>query len=173
MMRLRLAADLLEMCFDSGLVKLIRFAFFYSDGIERAIAEAGAEAVTEVVGNQAGFAVDNLDGAFGTGRDTESAAVAFLFIDLDHFANHIGFLLSRYRLDVILLLPAVYTFVGLLTLTGVKRLEKIVPEQIQPAAPDQVLAGETHDLADFFTMPGLEAVDLTVFAGRFLFQRTP
>jgi hypothetical protein len=53
-------------------------------------------------------------------------------------------------------------------LTRVKQLEKIVPEQIQPAASDQVLSGEAHDFANFFTMAWLEAVDLTVLAGRLL-----
>jgi hypothetical protein len=101
MMWLRLTADLLEMIFDSNLIKFIRLAFYYGDGIERTISQAGAEAVAEVVGNQARFAVDNLDGTLGTGWHAESAAVAFLFIDFNHFANHIGFLLNRYRLDAI------------------------------------------------------------------------
>jgi hypothetical protein len=48
-----------------------------------------------------------------------------------------------------------------------------VPEQIQAATPDQVLTGEAHDFTYFFTMSWFETVDLTVFAGRFLFQRAP
>jgi hypothetical protein len=91
MMWLWLTADLLEMIFDSELIKFVRLAFFYSNSIERTISKAGSDAVAEVVGNQAGFTVDNLDGAFGTGRDTESATVALLFIDFNHFANHICF----------------------------------------------------------------------------------
>ena len=47
-----------------------------------------------------------------------------------------------------------------------------MPEQVQAAAPDQVLAGKAHDFSYLLPMPGLEAVDLTVFAGRFLFQGT-
>jgi hypothetical protein len=58
-------------------------------------------------------------------------------------------------------------------LTRVKQLEKIVPEQIQTATPDQVLTGEAHDFAYFFTMPWLEAVDLTVLASRLLLQGAP
>ena len=84
MMRLRLAADLLEVIFHSSLIKLVCFAFFYRNCVKWTISQTGAEAVAEVIGNQAGFTVDNLDGAFGTGRDTESAAVALLFINFDH-----------------------------------------------------------------------------------------
>ena len=72
-----------------------------------------------------------------------------------------------------MILPAAYSFVGLLTLTGVKRLEKIVPEQIQPASPDQIVAGETHDFAHFFTMARSEAMNLAVLASRLFLQRAP
>ena len=48
-----------------------------------------------------------------------------------------------------------------------------MPEQIQAATFNQVLTGETHDFAYFFTMSRFETVDLTVFAGRFLLQRAP
>ena len=48
-----------------------------------------------------------------------------------------------------------------------------MPEQIQATTFDQVLTGETHDFAYLFSMSWFEAMDLTMFAGRFLFQRAP
>ena len=49
----------LEMIFDSDLIKFIRFAFFYSNSVDRTISQAGSEAVAEVVGQQPGLAVDD------------------------------------------------------------------------------------------------------------------
>jgi hypothetical protein len=57
-------------------------------------------------------------------------------------------------------------------LTGVKRLKKIVPEQIEPTALDQVLAREAHNLTNLFTMAGFIAMNSTVLANRFLLKGT-
>ena len=59
-------ADLLQMFCYLCLVKLVSFALDDFDGILRAFAQAGAEAVTKVVRRQHRLAVYHGDGAFGT-----------------------------------------------------------------------------------------------------------
>jgi hypothetical protein len=44
-----------------------------------------------------------------------------------------------------------------------------VPEQIEPPAPDQSFAGETHYFPDLFAMTWTITVLLTVFADRLWF----
>jgi hypothetical protein len=45
--------------------------------------ETGAQPVTVFLGNQPGFAINNLDCSLRTGGNTKTTAVTFLFIDLD------------------------------------------------------------------------------------------
>ena len=98
-MGLGFAANRLEMFHDNRFIELVRFTLFYGNRIDRAVAEAGAETVSEIVGNQPGLAVDNLDRAFGAGRNTEAAAVTLFFINFDHFTNH-DFISLRIKLSL-------------------------------------------------------------------------
>ena len=84
----RRLTDLLEVLIDGDFVELVGLALFDGDGILRAVAEACPKPVAEILGHQFRLAVDDLDGAFGTGGHTAAAAVAFIFIDLDDFTHH-------------------------------------------------------------------------------------
>jgi len=79
---------------DGGFVELVSLALFNSYRIERAGSQAGAQPVAEILGQQFGLAVDNLDRAFGTIRNTQTAAGAFVFVNPDdlsrYFAAHTG-----------------------------------------------------------------------------------
>jgi hypothetical protein len=57
-------------------------------------------------------------------------------------------------------------------LTGVKRLEKIMPEQIEPAAFNKVLAGEAHNFSNLCAVAGCIAMYCAVFANRLFLERT-
>jgi hypothetical protein len=61
MMRKRFATDLFEMLMHSGLVVLVGFSLYNSNGTERAIPEASSQTVTEVVRNQLCLAIDYLN----------------------------------------------------------------------------------------------------------------
>jgi hypothetical protein len=74
-----------QMLFHCGLIKFIRLALFYGDGVHRAVAQTGAQSVTEIIGCQHRLAVNDLDGPFGAGWDALSAAVAFIRIDSNYF----------------------------------------------------------------------------------------
>jgi hypothetical protein len=52
------------------------------------VAEAGPQSVTEVVGDQPGLAVDDLNGAFGAAGNAFAAAVALVFVDFYDFSDH-------------------------------------------------------------------------------------
>ncbi len=73
---------------DRLLIKLACISLFYCDGVLRTIAETSTEAVTEIVGNQFCFAVDNLNSSFGTGRNAQAAAVTFFFVNFYDIADH-------------------------------------------------------------------------------------
>jgi len=47
-----------------------------------------------------------------------------------------------------------------------------MPQKIEPSTQNKTPAAITHDLAHFFTMPGAIAMNVAMFAGRFLRQRT-
>jgi hypothetical protein len=61
-------------------VELIGLSLLDGDGIHGTVSEAGAQSIAQVIGEQPGLAVDDLDRAFGTGRNTKAAAVAFFLI---------------------------------------------------------------------------------------------
>jgi hypothetical protein len=63
------------------------------------------------------------------------------------------------------------TFLALSALTRVKRLEKIVPEQIEPAAFDQILPGKAHDLTHLLSIFRLVTVYGAMFADGFVVER--
>ena len=65
------------------------------DCVLRAVAKARAEAVAVAVVDQFRLAIDDLDRAFRTGRDAETATVALLFDEPDHGALHGNLLLLR------------------------------------------------------------------------------
>jgi len=69
--------------FHSGFVKIIGFPFYNKQGIVGTISETGPQAVTVLFRDQPGFAVNNLDGAFRTGRDTQAATITALIIYFD------------------------------------------------------------------------------------------
>ena len=74
------------------------FALLDMDGAQRAGADAGAQAVAEEVGDQAGLAVDELQGAFGAIGQALAAAVADLVVNADDLSFHVnspfGFVMS-------------------------------------------------------------------------------
>jgi hypothetical protein len=70
------------------LVELVGIALFDGDGILGTVPQAGAEAVAEVVRDQPGLAVDDLNRPLGTGRHAQPATVAFVFIDSHNFTDH-------------------------------------------------------------------------------------
>ncbi len=75
---------------DGVIVEVIGGSFFDADGVFGAMAEAGSEAVAEVIGDEFGFAVDEADSAFGAVWDAEAAAVAFILVDVDDFSGGFG-----------------------------------------------------------------------------------
>jgi hypothetical protein len=84
----RRPTDLLEVLFDSRLIKLRGIPLDDGDGILRAVAETGAETIAEVISREPCLAVDNGDGAFGAGRHAQSATIAFFFVNLNNFSDH-------------------------------------------------------------------------------------
>ena len=84
----RLAAHGFQVLLNRLLVELIRIPLDDPDGVLGTVAEAGPEAVAEVVGGEDRLAVHDADGALGADRDAEAAAVALLFVDLYDFSDH-------------------------------------------------------------------------------------
>ena len=66
------------------------FALHKGDSAGGAMGQAVAEAIAVVIPHQFGLAVDHGDSTFVAGIGTGTAAVAFIGIDLDNFANHRG-----------------------------------------------------------------------------------
>jgi hypothetical protein len=58
------------------------------NGVLWTVAEAGTQAVTQIVGHEFGFAVDDLNGTFRTGRHAKTASVAFFLIDMNDIPFH-------------------------------------------------------------------------------------
>jgi hypothetical protein len=50
------------------------------------VTDAGAQAVTINLTDEFGFAVHDVDGAFGTGGSALTAPVAFVFVDFDNIS---------------------------------------------------------------------------------------
>jgi hypothetical protein len=73
---------------DGGFVEIIGFALFDMNGVLWTVAEAGTQAVTQIVGHEFGFAVDDLNGTFRTGRHAKTASVAFFLIDMNDIPFH-------------------------------------------------------------------------------------
>lgn len=69
------------------------------------------------------------------------------------------------------LIPA-YRITGALTLTSVKILKKVMPEQIKTSAQNKTASREAHDFANLFTVNGLIAVDRALFTDRLRIERT-
>ncbi len=74
-------------------VKFPRFSFDDADGISRALAETGAETVTEVIGSKNRLAVYYLDCPFRAGWNTDAAPVTFLLVYGNDLSFHGGLLL--------------------------------------------------------------------------------
>lgn len=66
------------------------FALHKGDSAGGAMGQAVAEAIAVVIPHQFGLAVDHGDSTFVAGIGAGTAAVAFIGIDLDNFANHRG-----------------------------------------------------------------------------------
>ncbi len=73
---------------DSLLIERLGLARLDANSPPGTVAKTGPETIAEVISHQPGFAIDNLNGPFGASRNTQAAAVTFLFIDFDHIANH-------------------------------------------------------------------------------------
>jgi hypothetical protein len=57
------------------------------------MAEAGAKTIAEIIGDQTGLAVDDLQGTFSAVRNTLAAAVAELLIYLNYLSQYFHCLL--------------------------------------------------------------------------------
>ena len=66
------------------------FALHKGDSAGGAMGQAVAEAIAVVIPHQFGLAVDHGNSTFVAGIGAGTAAVAFIGIDLDNFANHRG-----------------------------------------------------------------------------------
>ena len=66
------------------------FALHKGDSAGGAMGQAVAEAIAVVIPHQFGLTVDHGDSTFVAGIGAGTAAVAFIGIDLDNFANHRG-----------------------------------------------------------------------------------
>ena len=69
------------------------FPFLKGDSTGRAARQAVAKAIAEILPHQLCLAVDDINGTFMAGGCTKSAAVAFFFVNMDDFPNHIYTLL--------------------------------------------------------------------------------
>jgi hypothetical protein len=74
------------MFFNSFFIELIGFPIDDPEGSGGTFSQTGPEPVTQFIGDNSGFTVHNLKGAFRTGRDTLPASVTQFFIDLDYFS---------------------------------------------------------------------------------------
>jgi hypothetical protein len=77
---------------DGGFIELIGRPLLNSYRIDGANAQAGAEPVTKILGQQLGLSIDYFNGAFGTVRNAQTATGALVFVnqdDLSHlFSTH-------------------------------------------------------------------------------------
>jgi len=67
-----------------GLVERLRLAGFDRQCAGGTDGQAKAGPVTQVFADDTGFAVDQLDGPLGAGGNTQTAAIAQAFVDLDY-----------------------------------------------------------------------------------------
>jgi hypothetical protein len=75
------------MLVNSLLVISIDLFLYNAEGILGAFSQAGAQAITVLLGNKPRLAVFNPYGSLGTGRHTQSAPVAFCFVYFDYFTR--------------------------------------------------------------------------------------
>ena len=73
---------------DSRFIKLICFPFDDPYCISGALPQACSEPVTEVVGRQNRFPVNDLNSTFRASRDTEPTSVTFILINLNNLPYH-------------------------------------------------------------------------------------
>jgi hypothetical protein len=74
--------------FHRRFVEILGFALDDLQGVLGAFADAGAQAVAQVVGNHFGLAVDDLQGPFGAGDHAVAASVAAFFIDFNDLSGY-------------------------------------------------------------------------------------
>ena len=65
-----------QVCFHRFFVELIGFTFDNGQSVGGTFADAGPQPVTEIVGNNLGLAVDDIEGPFSAAGDALAAAVA-------------------------------------------------------------------------------------------------
>jgi hypothetical protein len=70
-----------QVFFHCDLVKLIGLTLFNGDSALGTLAQAGAQAVTQILRRQYRFSVDHGDGTLGAGRYALATAVAFILIN--------------------------------------------------------------------------------------------
>jgi hypothetical protein len=78
-----LGAQALEVPGHGGLVVLVGLALLHGDGSLGTLAQAGAQAVAQVLGQQSRFAIYQSNGPLGAGGDALTATVALLLVDCD------------------------------------------------------------------------------------------
>ena len=71
-----------------------RFSFLKRNRAGRAVRQAVAKTVTEILPYQLCFTIYDIDGSFVTGFCAEPAAITFFFIDMYDFSDHGSFLLA-------------------------------------------------------------------------------
>ena len=75
-------------CLNGVLIIFGSLALLKSNGSRRAVRQTVSEAVAEVLSDQLGLTIYDIDGSFMAGIGTKTAAVAFIFIDLDNLTDH-------------------------------------------------------------------------------------
>ena len=85
----RLGRGLLGLTFPHGLpVVCGRFPLLKGDGSRGAGRQAVAQTVAVVLAHEPGLAVDHVDGALVTGLGAQTAAVAFVLVNVDDLSYH-------------------------------------------------------------------------------------
>ncbi len=79
---------LLQVVFYGGFIKLIGFTLDDLDGILGTMSEAGTETVAEIIGDQLGLAINDLNSTFGAGRHTKPATITLVLIYNYDFPFH-------------------------------------------------------------------------------------
>jgi hypothetical protein len=65
-------------------VEIFGFTFLDSDCILRAFTQTRSETVAQVFSKELRFAVNDLEGTFCARRNADTAAIAFLFVNMDN-----------------------------------------------------------------------------------------
>jgi hypothetical protein len=83
------------MASDRLFVEGFRFPHFDAEGPLRTLPQACPEPIAQLVGDQLGLAVNDLEGTLVAGRNAHAATVTFLLVDDDDLSGHRWILSSK------------------------------------------------------------------------------